>query len=83
VVVAVVALAAPVLMLEAETARARLVALEELTRFLDRALHTRREAPEVRVTVALTERLVQITEVMVVKVAMVIHLQMVAMEVLE
>jgi hypothetical protein len=83
VVVAVVALAAPVLMLEAETARARLVALEELTRFLDRVLHTRREAPEVRVPVALTERLVQITEVMVVKVAMVIHLQMVAMEVLE
>jgi hypothetical protein len=83
VVVAVVALAAPVLMPEAETARARLVALEELTRFLERALHTRREAPEVRVTVALTERLVQITEVMVVKVAMVIHLQMVAMEVLE
>jgi hypothetical protein len=83
VVVAVVALAAPVLMPEAETARARLVALEELTRFLERALHTRREAPEVRVTVALTERLVQITEVMVVKVVMVIHLQMVAMEVLE
>jgi hypothetical protein len=83
VVAVVVALAAPVLMQEAETARARLVALEELTRFLERLLHTRREAPEVRVTVALTERLVQITEVMVVKVVMVIHLQMVAMEVLE
>ena len=82
-VVGVVALAAPVLMPEAETGQVRLVAREELTLFLERALHTRLEAPEVRVTVALTERLVQRTEAMGVKAVMVMHLQTVGTEVLE
>ena len=82
-VVVVVAPEAPVLMPEAETGQVRLVAREELTLFLERALHTRLEAPEVRVTVALTERLVQRTEAMGVKAVMVMHLQTVGTEVLE
>jgi hypothetical protein len=77
VAVAVVALAERVLMQDPQTARVRLVELDYRTLFLERLLHMRREAPEVRVMAALTERLVQLTEVMVVKAVMVIQLQMV------
>ena len=77
VAVAVVALAEWVLMQDPQTARVRLVELDYRTLFLERLLHMRREAPEVRVMAALTERLVQLTEVMVVKAVMVIQLQMV------
>jgi hypothetical protein len=80
VAVVAVALAERVLMQDPQTARARLGERDYRTLFLERLLHMRREAPEVRVTVPLTERLVQRTEVMVVKVEMVIQLQMVETE---
>jgi hypothetical protein len=76
VVVVVVALAEWVLRQDPPTTRARLVAQDYRTLFLERLLHMRREAPEVRVTVPLTERLVQRTEVMAGKAVMVIQLQM-------
>jgi hypothetical protein len=77
VAVVVAALAERVLMQDPQTARVRRGELDYRTLFLERLLHMRREAPEVRVTVPLTERLVQLTEVMVVKAVMVIQLQMV------
>ena len=79
---AVVALAERVLMQDPQTARARLVALDYRTLFLEQLLHMRLEALAVRVTVPLTERLVQTTEVMAGKAVMVTQLQMVETEVL-
>jgi hypothetical protein len=76
----VVALVEWALLQDPQTARARLGERDYRTLFLERLLHMRREAPEVRVPVPLTERLVQRTEVMVVKVEMVIQLQMVETE---
>ena len=73
-------LAAPVLMQDPQTARARLVVREELTLFLERALHMRLEALAVRVTVQPMERLVQRTEVMAGKAVMVTQLQTVETE---
>jgi len=76
----VAALAERVLLQDPQTARARLGEQDYRTLFLERLLHMRREAPEARVTVPLTERLVQLTEVMVGKAVMVIQLQMVETE---
>jgi hypothetical protein len=76
VVVAVVALVEWALLQDPQTARARLGERDYRTLFLERLLHMQREAPEARVTVALTERLVQRTEVMADKAVMVIQLQM-------
>ena len=69
-----------VLLQDPQTARARLGERDYRTLFLERLLHMRREAPEARVTVALTERLVQRTEVMVVKAVTALQLQMVETE---
>ena len=78
--VGVVALGESALPPDLITARARLVELDYRTPFLEQLLHMRPEAPVVRVTVALTERLVQRTEVMVVKVVTVDQLLMVETE---
>ena len=75
-------LAALVLLQDPPTTRARLVVLDYRTLFLEQLLHMRLEAPEVRVTVALTERLVQRTEVMEGKAVTVHQLQTVETEVL-
>jgi hypothetical protein len=83
VAVAVAARAARVLQPQPQTLRELPVELENLTLFLERPLHTHREATAVLVATAPTERLVLRTEVTAAEAVTATQLRTVEMEVLE
>jgi hypothetical protein len=79
-VAVVAALEGPVPLPQLPTVQEPPVVLEELTRFLEGVLHMHKEATEVRVAIAPTERLVRRTEVTAAGAVMEMPLQMAATE---